>query len=95
MVSVADCFGNVVTTYSGRVTLAAAGRSGRGALRGTLTATVTRGIATFSRLRVMEPGRGAVLKASARGLLATTVTLPDLKSTGAKSLKEQARRIRA
>ena len=68
-VEVVDQFGNVVTSdNSDTVTLAIGSNPGGGTLSGTLTVTVSGGIATFSDLSIDLAGDGYTLHASTPGL---------------------------
>ena len=61
-VRVTDRFGNA-TSGSGNVTLVLAANPGRDTLRGTLTAAVTNGVASFADLVLQKAGQGYTLKA--------------------------------
>jgi hypothetical protein len=75
VVQVVDQFGNVVTNYSGAVTLSLNDNPMTGAtLRGTLTVTVVNGLATFSDLSIDLAGTGYTLHAAIGG------GLPDIDS---------------
>jgi hypothetical protein len=75
VVQVVDQFGNVVTNYSGTVTLSLNDNPMTGAtLSGTLTVTVVNGMATFSDLSINLAGAGYTLHATIGG------SLPDLDS---------------
>jgi hypothetical protein len=68
-VAVVDQFGNVVTSdNSDTVTLAIGSNPGGGTLSGTLTVTVSGGIATFSDLSIDLAGDGYTLHATTTGL---------------------------
>jgi hypothetical protein len=69
-VSVEDAQGNVVTGYSGSVSMAIGTNPGGGTLFGTTTQPVTTGIATFSDLSIDLPGgtSGYTLQASSGAL---------------------------
>jgi hypothetical protein len=71
-VKVEDGFGDVVTSYNGRVTIALANNPGGGTLGGTRTVTAVDGIATFSGLTLNKVGTGYTLKASSGSLTAAT-----------------------
>jgi hypothetical protein len=65
-----DSSGNLVTSFVGNVTLAVGnnpGHPGPGTLSGTLTVAAVGGVATFSDLRVDNPGPGYTLVASSAG----------------------------
>jgi hypothetical protein len=70
-VRVTDRFGNG-TTGTGTVTLTLGANPGRDTLRGTQTATVTDGVASFADLVLQKAGAGYTLKASLGGLTPTT-----------------------
>ena len=91
--TIEDAFGNVVTTYSGSVTLQRASNSHRAARRGARTAAIDQGIATFSHVKVVNQDRGSTLKVTADGLAAATMIPIDLTTVAAKSHKDQARLI--
>jgi hypothetical protein len=72
-VTVVDQFNNVVTgDNTDAVTLAIGTNPGGGTLRGTLTMTVSNGVATFSDLSIDKAGSGYTLVASSAGLTGTT-----------------------
>jgi hypothetical protein len=89
--TIEDAFGNVVTTYSGTATLQRASHSRRAARRGTLTAAVDQGIATFSHEKFTNQDQGSTFQASAAGLTATTTIPLGLTTPRARSLKDQVR----
>jgi hypothetical protein len=68
IVTVRDASGNVVTSFSGSISLTAAGPAGGGFVGSpTATATVTNGVATFTGLRINVAGTYAIT-ASATGV---------------------------
>jgi S-adenosylmethionine hydrolase len=70
-VEIVDQFGNVLTNdNSDTVTVALGNNPGGGTLSGTLTITVSAGVATFSDLSIDQIGDGYTLFASANGLTA-------------------------
>jgi hypothetical protein len=72
-VSIEDSFGNVVTTASTpSITLAIGANPGSGTLGGTVTASPSSGVATFSNLTINATGNGYTLTASGSGLTAAT-----------------------
>ena len=73
-VSLVDNFGNIDTGFSGTVTVALANNPNSATLSGTLTQTVTAGVATFSDLAISADGLGYTLSLTAQGLSATTTT---------------------
>jgi murein DD-endopeptidase MepM/ murein hydrolase activator NlpD len=74
VVQVVDPFGNLVTNYSGMVTLSIGMNPSGGMLSGTLTVTVVNGVATFSDLSIDLAGTGYTLHATIGG------GLPDIDS---------------
>ncbi len=97
-VSVEDRFGNVVTTFTGGVTLEGGGNAGHGRTatrHNTFATTASQGLATFARVKLGPKGRGYALQVAADGLNATTVIAPDAKSTVAKSRRDPTRFVRA
>ena len=76
-VTVEDSFGNVVTADSSTlVTLALGANPGSGALTGTLTQTVSSGVATFANLQVNNIANGYTLVASSSPALGTVTSGP-------------------
>ena len=71
-VSVEDAYGNVVTGFTGSVTIALGINPDGSTLGGTLSVTVVNGIATFTNLTLNKKGTGYTLKLSASGLTGTT-----------------------
>ena len=69
-----DTFGNVVTGYTGSVTIALGANPGGATLGGTLTAAAAAGVASFADLTLNQPGAGYTLVASAAGLAGATST---------------------
>ncbi|MBI3568560.1 MAG: hypothetical protein HY084_10225 [Gemmatimonadetes bacterium] len=76
-VAVQDAFGNLVTTFTGPVTLGLAVSSGA-SLRGLTTVNAVAGIATFTSLAMSDGGTGFVLRATSPGLTAALSTPFDL-----------------
>jgi hypothetical protein len=96
-VSVEDSFGNMVTTFTGSVTVQGSGNAGHGrtaARHNTLSTTASQGVATFTRLKLGPKGRSYALQVAADGLAATTVISLDAKAAVAKSRKAQIRVVR-
>jgi streptogramin lyase len=60
--------GNVISSFNGTVTVALANNPGGTTLGGTLTATATNGVATFSGLTLTKAASGYTLDVSASGL---------------------------
>jgi hypothetical protein len=69
-----DAYGNLVTGYSGSIALTLAGTTTGGKLLGTLNASASSGVATFSGLSIDEAGEGYAIDASASGLTPATTT---------------------
>jgi hypothetical protein len=75
IVQVVDQFGNVLTTdNTDTITLSIGSNPSGGTLSGTLTLTVTNGVATFSDLSIDLAGLGYTLHATIGG------SLPDIDS---------------
>ncbi|HKI16983.1 MAG TPA: hypothetical protein VKA15_03845, partial [Isosphaeraceae bacterium] len=73
-VAVVDASGNLVSSFNGSVTVALAGKTGGGKLRGTLTVTATNGVATFSGLTLTKARRGDTLRVTASGLTSASTS---------------------
>ncbi|HMF17683.1 MAG TPA: hypothetical protein VKE98_10785, partial [Gemmataceae bacterium] len=87
-VQVLDAYGNLVSSdNSDTVTLALGANPGAGVLSGTLTVTVSGGIATFGDLSLNKLGNGYTLKASS-GLL-TAATSAGFSISNATSVIEE------
>jgi hypothetical protein len=71
-VSALDSVGNIVTTYSGNVTLAIGTNSGGATLGGTKVVAATNGVATFPGVFLDKVGTGYTLSATAATLAAAT-----------------------
>jgi streptogramin lyase len=69
-VTAEDSSGNVITSFNGTVTVAIATNPGGATMGGTLTATASSGVATFSGLTLNKATAGYTLEASASGLAA-------------------------
>jgi hypothetical protein len=76
-----DPFGNLATNFTGSVSLALGANPGGAVLGGTLTATPSAGIVTFSGLTLDKVGTGYTLQVSASGF--PTVTTSSLSVTPA------------
>src|SRR5205807_1562773 len=72
VVSGEDPFGNVDPNFARSVSVLLAGNPGGGPLGGTLTASASSGVATFSNLTLNKAGSGYALQASASNLNATS-----------------------
>ncbi len=70
-----DAYGNVITSFTGSVTLTLASGPSGGTLGGKLTVTLVKGVATFSGLRITQAGSGYSLTASGGSLAAATTSL--------------------
>lgn len=88
-VAVFDDDGNLVTGYTGAVTITI-GRDasvlGNAQLTGTLTVNATAGVARFADLRIDQPGLGYTLAAAAAGLPALTSASFDIAPLGASAV---------
>src|SRR5436190_994793 len=71
-VSALDDAGNVVTGFTGLITVALGANPGGGTLAGTTSVNAVSGVATFSTLRINNAGNGYTLTASASGLTGAT-----------------------
>jgi hypothetical protein len=69
-----DALGNVVTTYSGGVSLALAANPGGATLGGTVTMNASAGVATFTGLTLTKAASGYTLAASGGGLSTATTS---------------------
>src|SRR5438094_121949 len=67
-----DEAGNIVTGYTGLITVALGANPGGGMLAGTTSVNAVSGVATFSTLSINNAGNGYTLVASASGLTGTT-----------------------
>jgi hypothetical protein len=79
-VKAVDSGGNLATSFNGPITVTLASDPGGATLDGTLTATATNGVATFSNLALDKAGSGATLQLSGGGL---GVTSGAIATTGA------------
>jgi streptogramin lyase len=73
--SIEDQYGNVVTTASNTVSVAFANNPTGATLGGTLSVSVSNGVATFSNLTINKTGSGYTLRVSSSGL-SSAVTNP-------------------
>ena len=73
-VRVQDAFGNACPTAANAVTLALSMNPTGAVLAGSKTVSAARGVATFTRLSIPNPGTGYVLRATASGLNTTMST---------------------
>jgi hypothetical protein len=81
-----DSSGNLVTSFSGNVTIAIGTNPTGGTLSGTTTVAAVNGIATFSSLRIDKAGNGYTLNASAAGLNGVTSNPFDITAGAAARL---------
>jgi hypothetical protein len=88
-VRVLDALGNLVTGFSGNVTVAISAGSGTAGanLSGTTTVTATGGVASFATLRIDKSGTGYTLLAAATGLTETTSAPFDIGAGPASQLQ--------
>jgi hypothetical protein len=88
-VSGEDVFGNIVTTFTGNVTIAIGTNGGSpaaGTLSGTATVAAVAGIATFSDLSIDKSGSGYTLAATATGATAGASNAFDITAGAATKL---------
>jgi hypothetical protein len=71
-VAAEDSQGNIITGFNGTVTVALATNPGGSTLGGTLVASATNGIATFSGVTLNKVGSGYILAVSTSGLASST-----------------------
>jgi len=71
-VTAQDAFGNVVTAFTGNVTIAFGNNPGSSILGGTTTVAAVGGVATFSDLTINNPGVGYTLTAASGSLTGDT-----------------------
>jgi hypothetical protein len=71
-VTAQDAFGNVVTAFTGNVTIAIGNNPGSSSLGGTTTVAAVGGVATFSDLTINNPGVGYTLTAASGSLTGDT-----------------------
>jgi uncharacterized repeat protein (TIGR01451 family) len=81
-----DSSGNLITSFSGNVTISIGTNPVGGSLSGTTTVAAVNGVATFSNLRIDKAGNGYTLLASAAGLTSATSASFDIVATSAASL---------
>ncbi len=73
-VTIQDAQSNVVTSFTGTITLAIGTNPSGGTLSGTTTASAVAGVGTFPNVSIDKPGSGYTFTASAGSLGATTST---------------------
>ncbi|MFP2926939.1 beta strand repeat-containing protein [Pyxidicoccus sp. 3LG] len=83
-VAAQDAFGNVSTGATDTVTVALGNNPSGATLGGTLSLTVTNGVASFADLSVSAPGNGYTLTASAGDLTGATSTAFDVVIAGSR-----------
>ncbi|MHC5539046.1 S8 family serine peptidase, partial [Singulisphaera rosea] len=71
-ISVQDGFGNLASTFNGKVTLTLASNPSGATLSGTLIVQVVNGVASFSGLSINKKGTGYTLKATSGSLAGAT-----------------------
>jgi hypothetical protein len=81
-----DAFGNLVTTFTGNVTVAIGTNGGAGTLSGTTTVAAVAGIASFGDLSIDKTGSGYTLAATASGASAGTSVAFDITPGAASKL---------
>ncbi len=89
-VAAEDGYGNVIRSFSGSVTLTLASGPAGATVEGNLTATLVKGVATFSGLKITQAGTGYSLTASG-ALAAATTNLFNVTAGAAKRLAIGAR----
>ena len=80
--SIEDAYGNVVTTASGKVSVAFANNPTGATLGGTLTVTASQGVASFTNLTINKTGSGYTLRVSSSGLTSATSNPINVTKTG-------------
>ena len=84
--SIEDQYGNVVTTATNTVAVAFANNPTGATLSGTLSATASQGVATFSGLKINKTGNGYTLQATSSGLSSAISTAINVTKTGTASV---------
>jgi hypothetical protein len=79
VVALRDNQGNIVTSFTGEVTMALGPGGGSGKLGGTLKVRAVAGVATFGKLKISRKGTGYTLIATAKGYQAVTSAPFDVK----------------
>jgi hypothetical protein len=83
--SIEDQYGNVVTTATNTVSVAFANNPTGATLGGTLTATASQGVATFSGLTINKVGSGYTLQPTSGGLSSAATSAINVTKTGRTS----------
>jgi uncharacterized repeat protein (TIGR01451 family) len=86
-VRVEDASGNLVTTFSGSVTIFIGTNPSAGSLKGATTVAAFGGVATFSDLAIDKPGAGYTLVATSGALADDTSESFEITSVGASRLE--------
>jgi uncharacterized delta-60 repeat protein len=84
--AIEDAYGNVVTTAGNTLTVALASNPGATTLGGTLTATASNGVATFSGLTLTKAATGYTLQLSSTGLGGSTTSALTVNAAAAVGL---------
>ncbi len=85
-VTAQDLLGNIVTTFTGNVTIAIGANPGSATLSGTTTVAAVGGVATFSNLILSAAGTGYTLTAASTGLTGATSATFDIVNNAATQL---------
>jgi alpha-tubulin suppressor-like RCC1 family protein len=85
-VTARDASGNIVTSFTGSVSIAIDSNPGGGTLAGTTTVTAETGVVSFSTLSIGTVGTGYTLTASATGLTSATSAAFDVMAGAATQL---------
>ena len=81
-----DSFGDIDSSFSGKVTVALASSPGGATLGGTLSVTASNGVATFSGLTLTEAAAGYTLQVSADGVAGATTSAITVTPAAASQL---------
>jgi hypothetical protein len=85
VVAAEDTYGNVVTGYTGTVSIALLNNPGSATLSGTLTASLVNGLATFSNLTLNKVGTGYTLQAKVGTLTSATTNAFNVAAQAAQA----------
>jgi hypothetical protein len=88
-----DSLGNLVSSFSGTVTVGLASNPGGTMLGGTLTVAASGGVATFSGLTLTTAGSGYTLYVSASGPTSTTTSAITVTSAGNAVMAARASQV--